>query len=184
MTEKKPKIGHRPTREYRTSQKAYFKEFQKLNPDNTTTREQYEQIARMYAEVVGEFLVETGKTHKLPHGLGELQIKKFHKPFSYENKDGENIIIAPIDWIATKKLWEEDKESADKKTLVRYRNSHTNGFIALLEWRNKKARFKGKECWKMKTARKFSRKVLSPSIKERPEIMDFYEVTKKQFKRK
>jgi hypothetical protein len=49
--------------------------------------------------------------------MGTLEIRK--KPARVSIVDGKLVTNLPIDWDATLKLWYEDKESFENKTLVR-----------------------------------------------------------------
>lgn len=54
---------------------------------------------------------------KLPHRMGSLEIRK--RPSRISIIDGKVTTNLPIDWQTTLKLWYEDKEAYDNRTLVR-----------------------------------------------------------------
>ena len=58
-----------------------------------------------------------GKDVKLPHRLGTLEIRK--RPTRVEIVDGKLVTSLPIDWDKTLRLWYEDEEAFNNKTLVR-----------------------------------------------------------------
>lgn len=58
-----------------------------------------------------------GKEIILPHKLGTLELRK-RKP-QVLIKDGKLVTTYPIDWQATLKLWYEDEEAFQNKTLIR-----------------------------------------------------------------
>ena len=69
---------------------------------------------------VNDYLAdELGKGNeiKLPHRLGTIEIRKWFNKLSIV--DGKLVTTLPINWDATLKLWYEDKESFENKTLVR-----------------------------------------------------------------
>ena len=75
---------------------------------------------------INEYLAEElskGKEIKLPHRLGTLEIRK--RPTRIAIVDGKLITNLPIDWDKTLKLWYEDKEAFDNKTLVRVESEET-----------------------------------------------------------
>ena len=54
---------------------------------------------------------------KLPERMGEITLRKYQAKITLQN--GKVKTNLPIDWDATLKLWSEDKESYEKKTLIR-----------------------------------------------------------------
>lgn len=58
-----------------------------------------------------------GNAINLPHRLGTLEIRK--RPTRVAIIDGKLVTSLPIDIDATLKLWYEDKEAFDNKTIVR-----------------------------------------------------------------
>lgn len=87
-----------------------------LNIGMCLTEHQYYTIIRSVNKQLGELLSQ-GIDVKLPHYLGILEIRKTPSRVKIEN--GKLVTNYPIDWQATVKLWYEDKESYDKKRLVR-----------------------------------------------------------------
>jgi hypothetical protein len=49
--------------------------------------------------------------------MGTIELRK--RPVTYDIKNGKLKVSAPIDWDKTLKLWYEDEESFNKKTLVK-----------------------------------------------------------------
>lgn len=78
---------------------------------------QYYQIIRAVNKKIGESLL-IGEQVVLPERMGSLQVLK--QPCSVRIKDGELYIPLPIDWNETLKLWYEDKEARDNKTILRH----------------------------------------------------------------
>jgi hypothetical protein len=58
-----------------------------------------------------------GKDIKLPHKMGQLELRKYDARFTIEN--GKVKTNLPIDWDKTLKLWYEDEESYKSKTLIK-----------------------------------------------------------------
>lgn len=61
-----------------------------------------------------------GNEIKLPHKLGTLEVRK--RPTRIAIQDGKLVTNLPIDWDKTLKLWYEDEESFNNKTLIRVEN--------------------------------------------------------------
>ena len=54
---------------------------------------------------------------KLPERMGEITLRKYPAKITLEN--GKVQTNLPIDWDATLSLWSEDKDSYEKRTLIR-----------------------------------------------------------------
>lgn len=54
---------------------------------------------------------------KLPERMGEITLRKYPAKITLEN--GKVQTNLPIDWDATLNLWSEDKDSYEKRTLIR-----------------------------------------------------------------
>ena len=59
-----------------------------------------------------------GDTVTFPEGMGLLELRKFETGVSF--KDGELKNTYPINWADTWKLWYQDEEEHQKKTLLRF----------------------------------------------------------------
>ena len=73
-------------------------------------------INDLYADEIAK-----GTTVFFPSKMGKLELKKEPRGV-YFNKDGKMKVTYPIDWQSTLKLWFEDEEARNLKTLIR-RNS-------------------------------------------------------------
>ena len=80
---------------------------------------EFYKIIRRINDYLAEELTK-GNEIKLPLRMGSLEIRK--KPSRVAIVEGQLVTNLPIDWNATLQLWYEDKESFDKKTLVRVEN--------------------------------------------------------------
>ena len=58
-----------------------------------------------------------GNSITLPNRMGRLELRKYDSKVAF--KEGKLVTNLPIDWDRTLKLWYEDKESYDNKTLVK-----------------------------------------------------------------
>lgn len=80
---------------------------------------EFYRIIRKVNQELGKALVR-GYEIILPHRLGSLEILK--RPSRIQIIDGKVVTNLPIDWEATLKLWYEDEESLNNKTLVHVEN--------------------------------------------------------------
>lgn len=77
---------------------------------------EFYRIIRKINQYLAEELSNGHEIH-LPHRLGVLELRK--RPTRVEIVDNRLVTTLPIDWDATLKLWYEDEESYQNKTLVR-----------------------------------------------------------------
>lgn len=93
-----------------------YRKAQKTLPFEISETEYILLIKDIHAKIK-ETLLE-GKTVKLPKGFGELSIRK--KPSYVKLSKGKIHTNLPIDWDTTLKLWKDNKEKKDNKTLIRH----------------------------------------------------------------
>lgn len=81
------------------------------------TEHEFYSIVRSVNNILAEKL-KKGETVVFPHRMGKVELRKYKKGVSIKN--GKLKITYQINWLDTLKLWYEDKEAMDNKTLVRY----------------------------------------------------------------
>lgn len=80
------------------------------------TEHQFYKIIRDINTFISEQL-SLGNDFKIPHQMGTIELRKIN---TYVNlKDNKIHTNLPIDWDKTLKLWCEDKDSYNNKTIVR-----------------------------------------------------------------
>lgn len=97
----------------------YFKYYRKNRPKDKKyilTEKQFYAFFRRVNQLLAEEFVRK-QYLELPYRMGELELLQ-NKYKSYF-VDGKLKTNRPIDWDATLKLWHEDKEACDDKTLIR-----------------------------------------------------------------
>lgn len=119
---------------------------------------EFYRIIRRINEYLANELVN-GNEIKLPHRLGTLEIRK--KPSRLSIVDGKLVTNLPIDWDATLKLWYEDKESFENKTLVRIESEE----IFKVYYNKKDANYRNKSYYEFKPNRLIQRN-LAKNIRE------------------
>ena len=72
-------------------------------------------IIRSINKYIAECLAN-GDTFIFPSRMGALELRKY--PCGAKIVNGKLQVTYPIDWINTKKLWNEDKEAERKKIFV------------------------------------------------------------------
>lgn len=122
-----------------------------------------EVLDYIHTRITDEIMLDNFE-YKLPARMGVICIRKKKPKFTYDEY-GNLINNMPIDWKATKELWEEDPESKEQKKLVRHLNEHTNGYVPFWHFEIKSATFKFKSAYKFKATRTLNRE-LSKVLKD------------------
>lgn len=104
-------------------------------------------------------LLSSGYDIQLPHRMGRLELRKFNT--SIKIVDGKVVNNLPIDWDKTLKLWEEDEEEYNKRTLVKMQEKE----IFKVYYNRGKASYVNKGYFSFRTNRELKKK-LKNKIKE------------------
>lgn len=94
----------------------YYRKNKPASPEYILTESQYFSIIRKINTILGEALAN-GEDITLPCSLGRLEIRKYEPKIHIDNEKVRANL--PIDWNRTIKLWYEDKESYQNKTLIK-----------------------------------------------------------------
>lgn len=143
--------------------KDYYKFYKEQYPDSKITKFQYNKIVGEINLQIIELMLNEGFEYKLPHINSTLIIRKDKRKPTIKN--GKVINNSPVDWVTTKKLWEEDPETKERKILVRFTNSHTSGYVFRIYMKKFGATIKNRSYYKYKPSRRFQR-ALTDRIKD------------------
>ena len=131
-------------------------------------RSTYGQVIEFFHSRITDEIMLDNFEFKLPARLGTLGIRK-RKPKLRYDEEGNLVNTMPVDWKATKELWDEDPESKEQKKLVRHLNEHTQGYVPFWYYNARTATFKNKLAYKFVATRTVKRtltKILKdPNIK-------------------
>lgn len=87
-----------------------------LNIGRPLTEHEFYSIIRKVNDYLADSFLH-GNDIKLPHRMGRIELRKYDAKVSF---DGEKVKTnLPIDWDRTLKLWYEDEEAYENKTLVK-----------------------------------------------------------------
>ena len=87
-----------------------------LNIGRPLTEHEFYSIIRKVNDYLADSLLH-GEDIKLPHRMGRIELRKYNARINFDgNKVKTNL---PIDWDRTLKLWYEDEEAYNEKTLVK-----------------------------------------------------------------
>lgn len=141
----------------------YYKYYSK-NYNDPVSKLIYNKIITDFNKELCNLVIHDQIEYTFPHLGFELMIRKIKKKVRIV--DGKLANNLPIDWQATKKLWEEDEEAKNKKLLIRQNNSHTSGYIFKIYLRKYKAKLKNKSYYQFMPNRIFKRN-LAKRIKDK-----------------
>jgi len=137
--------------------KDYYKFYTKNYP--------YKVAAQMYNNVISDLnkfivdeVVDTAKEFILPHRTGFIGIHKIKRGVKMLPN---NVVInsSPPDWKSTIELWNKDEEAKEKKIIVRYKNTHTGGYVYSIRYNKYNATFKNKSSMLFLPTRDFKRAI-------------------------
>ena len=80
------------------------------------------EVGQLIREVnirVGQYILD-GNVFELPSNMGSIEVRTYKSRIKFKN--GRIDTALPINWDSTYKLWFEDKQARERKTLVRYDN--------------------------------------------------------------
>lgn len=106
--------------------------------DKNISEKDYSTIIKRVNDYYQELLIE-GKDALFPLKMGRLEIRKGESKVFYNND--KLIIKYPVDWNRTLKLWYEDKEAYDNKTVVRMEGKDRFKIYYNKEYANYKNKF-------------------------------------------
>lgn len=132
--------------------KDYYKFYKKkYNKENTN----YTKIITEFNKALIELILNEGLVYQLPYIGMEIMIRKEKR--NIRIKDGKVYNPNPIDFKATKELWEKDEEAKQKRLKIRHNNYHTSGYVFRIYLKKFKSRIKNRSFYKIKANREFTR---------------------------
>lgn len=133
--------------DWRSASKENYIAFCKKHPDIHVSFDEWKNIIYQFNESFRNYILETGKKERLPHGFGEFSINKKKRRKMKVTPEGAEHINLPIDWVKTK---------AKGKVIYNF-NYHTEGYFFGWMWFKSSARLKGLDFWYFKPSRTTSR---------------------------
>lgn len=116
----------------------YYKFYRKIRPKEkkyVLNEHMFYSLLRKVNQLLAEDLIQNNPI-VFPYALGEVYSKRQKAYTSFEN--GRVMTNRRIDWNATLKLWHEDKEARENKTLIR----RTEPYFDSLAYSKRNAKYK------------------------------------------
>lgn len=126
-----------------------------------------------YSKIVTDFNLELQKLIILENIVYTMPGVNFQLVMMKEKrrpkiKDGKLLNNIPVNFKATRALWERDEEAKKKKLLVRYNNSHTSHYVFRIYFKKFATKIKYRSVYKFQVNRDFKRSIntyiLDPDI--------------------
>lgn len=124
----------------------------------------YSKVVNMCNKLLTDAVLEDACTITLPVRFGTLGVRKTKMSTAFNKM--------PVDWNATKKLWEENPEAKANKTLVKHLNEDRKGYIYKIHWSKKGMNAHGHKLYKFKPAKHFRKRL--PEILKNNKNIDYY----------
>lgn len=94
----------------------YYRKNRPEQPEYRINESQYFAIIRGINKLLAESFVR-GNIINFPHKMGKLELRKYEAKITFDGKKIKTNL--PVDWESTLKLWYEDEESHQNKTLIK-----------------------------------------------------------------
>lgn len=134
----------------------------------------FTQILSDFNESIIKMMIHENFEYKVQYNLGSIRIKKYKAKYKFKEDGDLDTRTLPVNWKETKDLWEKDQDAKNKKILVFYSNSHTNGYRYKFYWNKNKAKTKGIKIISFKTTRTNNR-YLAEQLKNPYNTLNFFE---------
>lgn len=133
----------------------YFKFY---NKDTTNPKDKkiFNEVLKDYLKMNQELISIKAYIFMLPQRMGRIEMRKSKKEV-FIDKEGNVVNKLVPNWKETRALWEENAEAKLKKIIIRYVNTHTQGYVFRLRYIKNSANFKNKSLYKMQLNREMRR---------------------------
>ena len=132
----------------------------------------YNKVIRRFNELVRDEVLYNAFDFILPARMGIMCIRK-SKVEPWLDASGKLVNPLPVDWGKTNKLWATNPEAKAKKTLIHFRNEHSNGYIGKWRLNNSTATYKWKSAYSFIPTRTAKQK-LGKIFLDEESTSDFY----------
>lgn len=151
------KLGEKRNHKVKNSYGVYdaFKYYRKIKPKDKKyilTESQYFSIIRNINNLLIENLLHNNDI-KFPSRMGSLEVRK--RQTNIKIVDGKLVDNLPIDWDRTLKLWAEDEESYNNKTLIKLEEDE----VFIINYNKKRAIYNNKMYYQFNVNRKLKQRL-------------------------
>ena len=136
---------------------ADYHRYYKKTYDSNISRAEFSDIITEFNLELQKLIILENLIYTMPGTNFQLvMMKEKRKP---RIKDGKLVNNIPINFKATKALWERDAEAKRKKLLVRYNNSHTSHYVYRVYFKKFATKLKYRSVYKFQVNRDFKRSI-------------------------
>ncbi len=134
--------------------KDYYKYYSENNKSPIDSKK-YNKLISDFNKAIVDLIINEGLEYNPPTLQFTFCIRKAIRVPHIKNS--KLINTTPIDWKATKELWEENEEAKDKKILIRFLNNHTSKYIFRIKALKNGNYYLNKKLYRFKACRSFQR---------------------------
>ena len=116
-------------------------------------------------------MVVTNNEYPLPCRMGRISLEKIKKQIKID-ENGRLINKPPVDYKATRELWNSDSEAKEKRLKVYRKNEHTDGYRLYITWNKSTTQLYKRAHYRFEAVREFKREI--PKILKEHNNIDFY----------
>lgn len=142
----------------------YYRYYRKTYKDTVAQYKKFSDILNDINQELAFKFASEGYEIKFPKRMGMMCIGR-KKGKVWLDSDGNVKTNRPINWKKTMELWANDEEARIAKTLIRFENSHSDGYYYKIFYRRSSANYKNKTIYLINPNRALSR-VFADSIKK------------------
>lgn len=144
------------------------------NTNNPKDRLKFNKVISEFNSAIVSAIINEGLEYTPIMLQMTFCIRKYKKVIRIKNS--KLINPNPIDWKTTNKLWEEDKDAAEKKILIRYQNNHTSKYVFRIKVLKTAGYYLNKKLYKFKPCRSFQRSLGARILDPKQDNFEAYEL--------
>lgn len=165
--------------------KDFYKFYKSSIEKNTVydiTKTQYTAILKYLNTEISKLIITENFEYSIVPNMGILCIRKYKKKLKLDEKGNLIKTKLPVNYMATKQLWERDPKMKEAKKLIYFINEHSDGYMFKFFWDKTNCRTTNKNFYMFKASRTNNR-LINTAIST-IEHLDYFEFSKIHFKRK
>jgi len=134
----------------------------------------YSKILNKFNKDISSLIMEKSFEYILPKRLGIIRIKKYKPVLKLDDKGNLTTKYLPVDWKATRELWETDAQAKEDHKRVYFLNNHSDGYRYLWYYSTYRSALPNKSLYRFIPSRDNKRN-LCKLIKDPTFKGDYYE---------
>lgn len=139
--------------------KHYCEAVKDLPQEYKISQSLYGKIIKHVHDEIAKELLNNAESFRMPAGLPQIRVRKFKRKIKF-NEDGTvDTQSLPVNWKATRELWEKNEDAKKKKKRVYFLNDHRDGYSANFIMEKFAANIKNLQSYRFKATRTLDREL-------------------------